>query len=88
MQHKIGLYVYAYSVCWLQLFLAFNYINGKRYASRLYPRSTFINDIYMNGIHILSDDLHFILYAADTTLSSPMWSFSQAVVGVLVALAS
>ena len=31
--------------------------------------------IYMNDIHTVSDNLNFILYADDTTLSSPMCSF-------------
>ena len=31
--------------------------------------------IYMNDIHTVSDNLKFILYADDTTLSSPMCSF-------------
>ena len=33
--------------------------------------------IYMNDIHTVSDSLNFILYADDTTLSSPMCSFSS-----------
>ena len=33
--------------------------------------------IYMNGIHTVSDDLNFILYANDTTLSCPMCSFTR-----------
>ena len=33
--------------------------------------------IYMNGIHTVSDNLNFILYADDTTLSSPMCSFTR-----------
>ena len=33
--------------------------------------------IYMNDIHTVSDNLHFILYADDTTLSSPMCSFTR-----------
>ena len=33
--------------------------------------------IYMNDIHTVSDNLNFILYADDTTLSSPMCSFSS-----------
>ena len=33
--------------------------------------------IYMNDIHTVSDDLNFILYADDTTLSSPMCSFTR-----------
>ena len=33
--------------------------------------------IYMNDIYTVSDNLNFILYADDTTLSSPMCSFSS-----------
>ena len=33
--------------------------------------------IYMNDIHTVSDNLNFILYADDTTLSSPMCSFTR-----------
>ena len=33
--------------------------------------------IYMNDIHTVSDNLNFILYADDTTLSSPMRSFTR-----------
>ena len=33
--------------------------------------------IYMNDIHTVSDNLNFILYADDTTLSSPMCSFMR-----------
>ena len=33
--------------------------------------------IYMNDIHTVSDNLNFILYADDTTLSSPMCSFTS-----------
>ena len=33
--------------------------------------------IYMNDIHTVSDNLNFILYADDTTLSSPMCAFTQ-----------
>ena len=33
--------------------------------------------IYMNDIHTVSDNLSFILYADDTTLSSPMCSFTR-----------
>ena len=33
--------------------------------------------IYMNDIHTVSDNLNFILYANDTTLSSPMRSFTS-----------
>ena len=31
----------------------------------------------MNNIHTVSDNLNFILYADDTTLSSPMCSFTR-----------
>ena len=37
--------------------------------------------IYMNDIHTVSDNLNFILYADDTTLSSPMCSFTRGCVG-------
>ena len=33
--------------------------------------------IYMNDIHTVSDNLNFILYVDDTTLSSPMCSFTR-----------
>ena len=33
--------------------------------------------IYMNDIHTVSDNLNFILYADDTTLSNPMCSFTR-----------
>ena len=33
--------------------------------------------IYMNDIHTVSDNLNFILYAHDTTLSCPMCSFTR-----------
>ena len=33
--------------------------------------------IYMNDIHTVSDNLNFILYADDTTLSSPICSFTS-----------
>ena len=33
--------------------------------------------IYMNDIHTVSDSLNFILHADDTTLSSPMCSFTR-----------
>ena len=33
--------------------------------------------IYMNYIHTVSDNLNFILYADDTTLSSPIGSFTR-----------
>ena len=33
--------------------------------------------IYMNDIHTASDNLNFVLYADDTTLSSPMCSFTS-----------
>ena len=33
--------------------------------------------IYMNDIHTVSDNLNFILYADDTTLSCPMCSFTR-----------
>ena len=33
--------------------------------------------IYMNDIHTINDNLNFILYADDTTLSCPMWSFTR-----------
>ena len=33
--------------------------------------------IYMNDIHTVSDNFNFILYAYDTTLSSPMCSFTR-----------
>ena len=33
--------------------------------------------IYMNDIHTVSDNFHFVLYADDTTLSSPMGSFAR-----------
>ena len=33
--------------------------------------------IYMNDIHTVSDNLNFILYADDTTLCSPMCSFTR-----------
>ena len=33
--------------------------------------------IYMNDIHTMTDDLNSILYADDTTLSSPMCSFTR-----------
>ena len=37
----------------------------------------FLFIIYMNDIHTVSDNLNFILYADDTTLSSPMCSFTR-----------
>ena len=33
--------------------------------------------IYMNDIHTASNNLNFILYADDTTLSSPVYSFTR-----------
>ena len=37
--------------------------------------------IYMNDIHTVSDNLNFILYADDTTLRSPMCSFTRGCTG-------
>ena len=33
--------------------------------------------IYMNDIHTVNDNLNFILYADDTTLTNPMCSFTR-----------
>ena len=41
----------------------------------------------MNDIHTVSDNLNFILYADDTTLSSPMCSFIQGAMIILSQLA-
>ena len=37
----------------------------------------FLFIIYMNDIHTVSDNLNFILYTDDTTLSRPMFSFTR-----------
>ena len=63
---------------WISSLNIFRWLwNWNRCATRLYSRRPLLFIIYMNDIHTVSDNLNFILYADDSTLSCPMCSFRR-----------
>ena len=61
----------------VQWYLFRRYQSFHRGFTRIYIRSSFIHNIYMNDIHTATNSFKAVLYADDTNLLSPICSFNS-----------